>query len=421
MNAANFHEYLKNPSMLHQVNYQELKSLSLQYPYAANLRYLMLVKSLMENKREYDRNLTLASLSSIDRKKLRQLVMMYSVESKAKDNYEIAEEFLELKDLSTLEEVLEVTPDNRETLQQQAAPLDTGAGSALEFLDNLDEEGRDESVEKIDTADTEKSNLPVLEDLLEEKAIEIDSTEEPIVGDDLLVESHPGEAESEAITPQDLGDVDDYEIEESLDGLFEEPEEGTALVDGTEEIMSEVAVPQQFDSHNSTDAAQITDDVQDATEEITNDEETPLLVNSSIPLEITNDEPPTESIEGDVAASANPVPKTAFSSYQQVHLHKTGLLAGGLDIFKKESKETPATSDSPPPTAKVYEEPEDVAKEVAASSLSEDNTIATETLAGILERQGHFNKAIRMYEKLSLQFPEKSSTFAAKIEKLRKK
>ena len=49
-----------------------------------------------------------------------------------------------------------------------------------------------------------------------------------------------------------------------------------------------------------------------------------------------------------------------------------------------------------------------------------DKGIISEPLANLLAKQGHNEEAIKMYEQLSLIFPEKSAFFAAKIEKLKK-
>ena len=55
------------------------------------------------------------------------------------------------------------------------------------------------------------------------------------------------------------------------------------------------------------------------------------------------------------------------------------------------------------------------------ASISPGGAAISETLAQILEKQGHNDKAIEMYEKLQLINPEKSAYFEALIEKLKKK
>lgn len=57
----------------------------------------------------------------------------------------------------------------------------------------------------------------------------------------------------------------------------------------------------------------------------------------------------------------------------------------------------------------------------ARKSASDQGTVVTETLAKIYEEQGLYPKALEVYEKLSLKFPEKSGYFADRIVELKNK
>lgn len=57
---------------------------------------------------------------------------------------------------------------------------------------------------------------------------------------------------------------------------------------------------------------------------------------------------------------------------------------------------------------------------LADESISFKNELATETLAIIFTKQEKYDKAIQVYEKLILKYPEKSSKFATQIEKIKK-
>ncbi len=54
-------------------------------------------------------------------------------------------------------------------------------------------------------------------------------------------------------------------------------------------------------------------------------------------------------------------------------------------------------------------------------SIQADDSLDTETLAVVLEKQGKFDKAVAVYEKLIVKYPEKSSTFALRISELKDK
>jgi hypothetical protein len=54
-------------------------------------------------------------------------------------------------------------------------------------------------------------------------------------------------------------------------------------------------------------------------------------------------------------------------------------------------------------------------------SIAADDSLETETLAVVLEKQGKLDRAISVYEKLIVKYPEKSSTFATRISELKNK
>jgi len=80
-----------------------------------------------------------------------------------------------------------------------------------------------------------------------------------------------------------------------------------------------------------------------------------------------------------------------------------------IDRFlTEEPRITPRRDDLPEP-------------QVVQKSLHDDSYLVSETLAKILLNQGNQQKALDIYEKLCLKYPEKSSYFAKKIQDLKKR
>jgi len=84
---------------------------------------------------------------------------------------------------------------------------------------------------------------------------------------------------------------------------------------------------------------------------------------------------------------------------------KTEIIDSFLEQTPLEEKKTPFFS----------------ASDMGKLSLVEDMSFVTETLAKIYEQQGHFEKAIKAYEHLRFQEPQKSVYFAARLKKLEEK
>lgn len=121
MDAKHFLNYIKSPSLVYQISYDELKTLVLQYPFSTNLRYLLLLKSKLDNHKDYDENLAMAASYSIDRTFLYRLLQNEEWLTVPQEEMLKEEDVLILKDLTAIEKDLEkVTLSAEEKISESA-------------------------------------------------------------------------------------------------------------------------------------------------------------------------------------------------------------------------------------------------------------------------------------------------------------
>jgi len=201
----------------------------------------------------------------------------------------------------------------------------------------------------------------------------------------------------------------------------------TELAKDEDEIQQET---EMFDEHQITDTVPAENqDIITETDEIIADDPTVFSVSpegekvEEVISNIENENPKTihNALIDTIFSrlSAVPVPEEEITDFEPVNfetevfpaLNKN--LSVHNELVEKFIREEPRISS---PKREFYNA-EDIAKQSA--TLPED--LVTETLAWIYEQQGYYNLAIKIYEKLMLLIPEKSSYFAGRIKEITKK
>jgi hypothetical protein len=103
-----FKKIIDQPDLLSAISYEELKTLTLAYPYAQNLRYLLALKARQTGHPEYARTIAAAAAYSLDRRRLYGLFHTQAVAQPLSVLGALHEEILELRPIESVQRELEL-------------------------------------------------------------------------------------------------------------------------------------------------------------------------------------------------------------------------------------------------------------------------------------------------------------------------
>ncbi len=500
VNPDAFPKYLNDPSLLYRISYQELKTLVVQYPYCQNLRYLLYIKSRIDNNNDQDRNLKMAAAYSLDRSNLYEILQ----KKHAREENEI--EFLDLKHNTETDPVLDLpvldftTGLEKEIKKKEnispIPPLELAIGSdkdsEIQDLDDLFEEAEDELIEEGNASADETESvipakvliLPVVPPKVEPSLVKKTTKEEPSEKIEkekppvLLYPPIPPLVEYRRWVPSEIVTKKNDPIPELFFPMIPPSIDYSFLKQGFQVHVEEqvppafrklfdlpIIPPMEFPRRELSENEatievfshedEIDQGIKEALDRLILEQENQKTESDNELVEEVSEEPTPPTKQG-------PMPKVSFSSWlkqtkaptpslnnpdEEQILEKSKIKdidkVSKLEPLakpsgkkkkkkkKKERKKKKTSTRVEKPLMKVVKakEQEKLKEqlrkrkvfELAEESLREKEDIVSETLAKILIEQGRYKKALKMYKRLSLKFPEKSGYFAVRIEKINKK
>lgn len=367
MNAETFSRYLQDRSLLHQLPYEELKTMAMQYPFCQPLQLLLLRKSLQDRRQDWDTVLARVAATTSDRSLLYAEVEAYLETAPEEEVFQLSEDYLELNSLE------EKPAEALELSDLDINPEPSESVLELDFGFDTDAPGEADHSPESDTPAAgvgEELNLSMADELNgQETDIEAWKNQELQALESALNEVTPdGAAHPELEEPYFSGIAEEQVGDPSLEASFFNAIADAVAVAG---LISQVTYYEQEESPGADRMA------------------------------------PHEPLHG---PKPSPRPKSSFSSWVaqfqppdiQTQLSEIMESKKMEDNRKTQKKEKKAN-----PNSKV--------DEIVLQSITENGDLVSETLARVLAQQGQHEKAEEMYRRLMLVFPEKSDYFAQQI------
>jgi hypothetical protein len=468
MTPEQFTSYLQDESYLHQLSYQELKSLVIQYPFCQNFRMLLLKKSQLEKHRNLEDDLQKAAVYATDRRFLYRTVKRLRNQGIVLEKE--TETILELTELSSIDNLL-----NDKSLQEvfiEIQPLQFEKEKTIEAptpsleLENWLEQTRKtdeakeflfeissllESTEAIESTKKVQNKLPelVFETPIDYTAHLKSLFETP--ADDHLFENLtafeqgiPFGEEADAIESlwmpieDELSAIPPIAINKTQIVSNNAPLEVPAKPNLVEKIFQ--PIDNQLVEEDEL-LYQEEDLVENKNTNMSEEETIEDLIikfktlsfnkNSLEVHSVTNNHAEETEMKAKQQKVVTPDPvdfNEWLQQYQQnVHANspKSTPFSNNLDKLPEKRTVVEWSEWVSAPTTKSKNASENEKKKkdelplFLTKSLKRREDIASETLADLLANQGNIEQAIKMYEVLCLENPDKNRFFAQKIQLLK--
>lgn len=380
---------LGDTELLSTITYEELKTLALSYPFAHNLRVLLAVKAKQEGHSNFKKDLATASMYALDRKRLFQVIAPKILSPQAV----VVEEKEEVLTLEPIEKVKEALKAKQpEAIERQTDKAASAASSS-------------ESMAMIPPSKRRSDVIYDFSETLRQKQVMRQKEQGTI-------ETAP--SQQEVHIPQEKTPVEEVQIQQQQEQPNQLP---TELNPTKETVQQKIPFPDIETMPDSGSNRAAIDRLIDASEPIEAKPQTSKIASSTVipveqkdenslqPVKMTTVALRPVSFGEWVSEFKPPVLSKATAQEKQPH-RRPGYLAIGEDAegFEEEPLQEEGGTD---------------ARRLAAKSVQENQGLVSETLAKLYIRQGYNDKAIAMYERLSLAKPEKSAYFAAEIKKLK--
>ena len=446
MDAKEFIELLNNHEKVKNKSVEELKKLSLEYPYSQPVQLLYAIRLSHSSEYLFNRQLGKTSILTNDRTILFDL---FEREDEKQHHEPVPEVAAPSEDFKTSEEKLPEPEEQEEQMEvirakdedrlkhsviesihdekekesipeeepKPSGPVVTDDMSLKEKVNAILEENRrlrekyEGSRKSQSLMDQRISGIREKLDKIVEKKESLKSDPEPIIEQPKAVT--PPEPQKVEEVPAPQKEEEDYSADESA--MLEEQEKGNepALVDATEAPVDPIEPSPKEAQADTAQLFTIDDGLSThSIEEVAEEEHSfvgwlqrlsePNEEEQSAASEVVDD---AEDQEEDIPFKPEPEieerpPKTSLSE-------KFQLFDSFVEKLPELKKKRPEHS---PPRFRIDED----------ELSDEESSLVTETLAKVYVKQKHYDKAIKAYEILRLKYPEKSGFFADRIFEIKK-